>query len=79
MKKRKMSRSTQIFISLGLVFTSGTLILHDQFPSMPDLLRGLLEGLGLGLMIIGLIRHRKEGNTCTRTAGTGEDVIKLDH
>jgi len=64
MKKRKMSRSTQIFISLGLVFTAGTTILHDQFPSMPDFVRGALEGLGLGLIITGLVKQGREARSC---------------
>ena len=73
MKIKKTSRGTQILLSLGVVFTSGTLLLHSEFPSMPDILRGGLEGLGFGLVIIGLVRQRKEGSTCDRTTAVEEE------
>ena len=75
MKKRKMSRATQVFLSLGLVLTSGTTILLDQFPGMPAFVRGGLEGLGLGLMIIGLVKLRRGGSDCATMTGTGKESI----
>ncbi len=73
MKKKKTSRTTQLFISLGLVLTSGTFIVHSEFPSIPDFVRGALVGLGLGLMIIGLVKQRKEGAPCMSSADSKDN------
>ena len=72
MKTKKISRATQILLSLGVVFTSGTLLFHSAFPMMPDFIRGALEGLGMGLIIVGLVKQRKEGRAC---AGARENII----
>lgn len=43
------------FAMMGGFFGAIYLILNDQLPSFPDLLLGLLLGLGLVLMVLGLL------------------------
>lgn len=46
-----------VLIPIGLFFISGTLAV-SQFAQLPDLLRGLLFGTGIGLMVLPFI-YRK--------------------
>lgn len=51
-----------VLIPIGLFLLSGT-ILITQFTPMPDIARGLLFGIGIGLMILPyLIRKVKPNN-----------------
>ena len=65
MKRRNMTRPVRIMISLGSFIVSGTAFINCEFPHMPDVLIGLAEGTGLGIMIGGLIRLKRGNSACT--------------
>lgn len=46
-------KNHNIYIYLGILFNSSFLFLN-RFNTIPDFIKGLFVGLGIGLMIIGL-------------------------
>lgn len=59
----KANKKAFRIIAVGLLINSGTLLLH-QFIQFPDILFGILQGAGIGIMIGGLIKMRKEKKMC---------------
>lgn len=54
--KRKFGKQF-VLIPVGLFFLAGTLTL-SQFQNIPDLLKGLLFGIGIGLIALPFILKR---------------------
>ncbi|MDQ2864465.1 MAG: hypothetical protein M3R50_12635 [Bacteroidota bacterium] len=48
-------------ISIGLFIISGTL-LAQHLTKMPDILTGLLMGMGIGVMLLALLRKKLRPN-----------------
>ena len=65
MKMQKHPRYITVLISLGLLLATMPLLFKEYIP-MPDFARGFLEGLGLGMEIIGLIfdKEKTEDRRC---------------
>lgn len=62
MKRRRLNRRSQILISVGLILTTGSVLLSD-FIHIPDFIRGFCVGIGLGLMFIALVLQKKQGSS----------------
>lgn len=58
MKTKKWPRRERILISTGLLLVTAPLLWKDVV-NIPDFVRGLVEGAGLGLELIALIRMRR--------------------
>jgi len=66
MKMQKYPRYITVLIAFGLLLATMPLLFKEYIP-MPDFARGFLEGLGLGMEIIGLVlirRRQKLGVVC---------------
>jgi hypothetical protein len=53
-----MNKATRILLPIGIILTTSNTLLRD-YVIVPDYVRGILAGTGLGLIIWGLILHRK--------------------
>lgn len=56
---KRMSKPLRIMFAIGCLLATTTPLLRIEFPSMPDFLSGALTGIGLGLLIMVLIKQRK--------------------
>jgi len=66
MKRNKMSRRGQLLIAAALLINSCTMFIHNEYKAIPDFIVGMLMGSGLGIMIIALVRERRNGrNACS--------------
>jgi hypothetical protein len=66
MKLQKQPLYIRLLIAGGLLLATMPLLFKEYIP-MPDFARGFLEGLGLGMEIIGLVfikRTQKMGMVC---------------
>ncbi len=66
MKFKKYPLQIRRLICIGLLMVTTPTLINDWFP-LPDFVRGLLAGIGMGLEISGLIkisRLRKTGASC---------------
>jgi hypothetical protein len=70
MKNNHLTLQQRILLPIGLLFTSGSLLINDFF-KLPDFVRGAMEGFGIGLMLIALINIRRlKGSSCGRLTAT---------
>jgi hypothetical protein len=70
MKVYKMPFYIRGLFALGVLLSTCTPFLHQQYPAMPDFLAGSLQGIGIGLLIGVLIRMRKaKKNAADQQAG----------
>jgi hypothetical protein len=63
MKRTKSSRRATILIAIGLLFTTTPLLLKDYI-NISDFFRGVLPGVGIGLMITALIIQKRKPKDC---------------
>ena len=68
MRMRKMNRTSRILLCLGLIMSSGLTLARD-YVTIPDYLRGIIAGTGIGLMIWAAVLQRKYD----RKAGVGAE------
>jgi hypothetical protein len=62
MKLKKMPAPARILICVGLLMATLPTLLAD-YTAIPNFLRGMLAGIGLGLEITGLVQFRRMQNT----------------
>lgn len=60
----KTNKKTRRIIAVGILIMSGGLLLRQYFLSISDFWFGILQGVGIGIMILGLIKMKKERETC---------------
>jgi hypothetical protein len=73
---KNWKRLNRILFCAGLIMVESPMLLREYTP-MPDFVRGLLEGVGLGLMIFMLIRQRPLASSCFgRSRNLSEPAIK---
>ncbi|MGC4102591.1 hypothetical protein [Ferruginibacter sp.] len=60
---KQQFRKTFILIPVGLFFLTATIAL-TQFKSMPDLVRGLLFGIGIGLVALPFVLKKVKPGGC---------------
>ncbi len=58
MKKQKFTLQVRLLLIIGLLMQSISLLIGQYF-MMSDFLRGLLQGLSLALIIMALIKQKK--------------------
>jgi hypothetical protein len=58
MKRNIIPKSALALLITGLLMTTLTLVVHRYFP-LPDFLRGFINGLGLMLEVIALIKIQR--------------------
>ncbi len=46
-------------MAIGILLISASILMVQLFPSLPDFPKGFLEGTGIGIMIMGLIKLSK--------------------
>jgi len=66
MKKQKFTLQVRLLLIIGLL-TQSICLLFGQYFMMSDFLRGLLQGLGLALMIMALIKQRRNNKYFCRS------------
>ena len=59
MKIRKPLLPVKLFIPIGLLLTCGTSLINKFIMPLPDFIIGALMGMGIGLMIVGLIKLKR--------------------
>ena len=59
MKNKKMSKSISRLFSVGILFVTVPNLFRGEF-AIPDFFRGFFLGIGLGLMITGIIRQKRQ-------------------
>ena len=64
MKNRKITRSVQILIATGLMINSTGLLLGIIFPHMPDAVRGMMLGIGTGIILGGFMKWKRGTSVC---------------
>jgi hypothetical protein len=53
-----MNTTTRILLPIGIILTTSNTLLRD-YVTVPDYIRGILTGTGIGLIIWGMILQRK--------------------
>jgi hypothetical protein len=53
----KLNKKTLIVLSLGLFIASAAQVVGHMYPAMPDMYRGLMVGVGLGMMLFAFIKR----------------------
>ncbi len=66
MKKQKFTLQVRLLLIIGLL-TQSICLLFGQYFMMSDFLRGLLQGLGLALMIMALVKQRRNNKYFCRS------------
>ena len=64
MKNRKITRSVQILIATGLLINSTGLLLGIIFPHMSDAARGMMMGIGTGIILGGFMKWKRGTSVC---------------
>jgi hypothetical protein len=64
MKKRKITRQVQLLIATGLLINSTGLMLGIIFPHMPDAVRGMMLGIGTGIILGGFMKWKRDTSVC---------------
>jgi hypothetical protein len=52
----KLSKKTAVLLAIGMFIISAAQIISHKYKQLPDLYSGLLAGVGIGLMILALMR-----------------------
>jgi|GEM_PF-1215953 len=55
----KAPKNIRLIMALGMLLISASIIIAQFFPSVPNFPKGFLEGTGIGIMIMGLIKWSK--------------------
>jgi hypothetical protein len=65
MKRNIIPKSALTYLIVGLLINTLPLIISRYFP-LPDLLRGLITGLGLALELVALVKiqRSRKGRNC---------------
>jgi len=66
MKKQKFTLKVRLLLIIGLL-TQSICLLFGQYFMMSDFLTGLLQGLGLALMIMALVKQRRNNKYFCRS------------
>lgn len=65
MKKQKFSLQVRMCLSVGLMIQSISIILN-HYLLLHDILRGLMQGLSIGLIAFALLKQNKDRNQLCR-------------
>jgi len=66
-----MSKPLSTMFAIGCLLSTGAPFI-GRFVAVPDFLSGFLAGLGIAIMILVLIRHKREKSFCITSVGDTE-------